>query len=213
MSIPRRSAMVAEETKELILAAAETEFAFRGFASARLEDMAERVGITRAAIIYHFGDKQALYGAVLEAAFSSLAEGMSREIGPDTPHAERVEKMIDAWIEVSGRRPTIARLFMREVADSLGDFRPEVNEIFNPIFGAVQEAIEAGQRDGVFRAADPKLLITILAGATTWYATNPPLFGGHGDDFERNAEEFAAYRRELIGVTRFLLGTLNMENE
>ncbi len=214
VSVPRRSAVVAEETKELILAAAETEFAYRGFASARLEDMADRVGITRAAIIYHFGDKQALYGAVLEAAFHSLAERMSADTGPDTPHAERVEKMIDAWIEISERRPTLARLFMREVADSRGEFRPEVDELFKPIFGAVQEAIEAGQRDGTFRAADPRHLIRILAGATTWYATNPPLFGGHGDDdIERNAEEFAAYRRELIGVTRFLLGTLNTENE
>ena len=47
----RRSTLVAEQTRELILQAAETEFANRGFARARLEDIAEPVGITRAAII------------------------------------------------------------------------------------------------------------------------------------------------------------------
>ena len=47
---PRRSALVAEETRDLILQAAEIEFANRGFARARLEDIAEPVGITREAL-------------------------------------------------------------------------------------------------------------------------------------------------------------------
>ena len=95
--------MVAEETRELILRAAEIEFANRGFARARLEDIAEPVGITRAAIIYHFGDKQALYAAVLEAAFKALAERIRAAPESDVSHAERVEQLIGTW----NRRQTI----------------------------------------------------------------------------------------------------------
>jgi AcrR family transcriptional regulator len=62
----RRSALRAEETRELIIQAAEREFAQKGFVPARLEDIAEAVGITRAAVIYHFNDKENLYNAVLE---------------------------------------------------------------------------------------------------------------------------------------------------
>jgi len=211
VSPPRRSALVAEETKELILEAAETEFAYRGFASARLEDIAERVGITRAAIIYHFGDKNTLYGAVLEAVFTSLTDRIRRELDSDAPLAERVEHVIDAWIDVSGRRPTLARLFLREVADAGEEFRAQVLELVNPMFALVIQAIEEGQREGVFRKCDPQHLVTILAGATTWYATNAPLLGGKKQTKERDATRFAAYRAELMGVTRYLLGTTPTE--
>ncbi|MGH7287017.1 MAG: TetR family transcriptional regulator, partial [Myxococcota bacterium] len=48
-------------TRAAILAAAEAVFAERGFAAARLEDVAARVGIRRASIVYHFRDKRELY--------------------------------------------------------------------------------------------------------------------------------------------------------
>ena len=169
---PRRSTLVAEETRELILQAAETEFANRGFARARLEDIAEPVGITRAAIIYHFGDKQALYAAVLEAAFK-------------------------------------ARLFKREVADSPREFAPGIRDLVDPMFSVVTEGIDKGQRDGAFREVDPALVVSVLAGATVWFVTNAPLLGGEGTRQIARAEVFSAFRKELIGVTRYLLGTDN----
>jgi TetR/AcrR family transcriptional regulator len=225
---PRRSALIAEETKELILEAAETEFAYCGFASARLEDIAERVGITRAAIIYHYGDKKTLYEAVLEGAFTSLTDSMRKELASGTSHAERVERVVNTWIDVAGKRPTLARLYLREVADAREEFRPEVKHLFDPMFGLIHEAIEEGQRAGAFRPFDPQHLISTLAGATTWFAINTPLLGSHtplrpaslqqdrsteNTDTESNADDFAAYRTELMGVTRYLLGTADTEKE
>ncbi|MBW2712880.1 MAG: TetR/AcrR family transcriptional regulator [Deltaproteobacteria bacterium] len=231
-SAPRRSALIAEETKELILEAAETEFAYCGFASARLEDIAERVGITRAAIIYHYGDKKTLYEAVLEAAFSSLTDSMRKELDSGSSHAERVERVVNTWIDVAGKRPTLARLYLREVADAREEFRPEVKHLFDPMFGLILEAVEEGQRAGAFRQFDPQHLISTLAGATTWFAINTPLLGSHTSlrptsrqqdlsndltkvdtDIESNADDFAAYRKELMGVTRYLLGTSDTEKE
>ena len=52
------------QTRAEIVAAAERHFAERGFEAARLEDIAVDVGIRRAAIFYHFGDKQELYAEV-----------------------------------------------------------------------------------------------------------------------------------------------------
>jgi AcrR family transcriptional regulator len=223
---PRRSALIAEETKELILEAAETEFAFCGFASARLEDIADRVGITRTAIIYHYGDKKTLYEAVLESAFGSLTEAMRAELQSTTSHPERVERVIDTWIDVAGKRPTLARLFLREVADAREEFRPEVKHLFDPMFGLILDAIEEGQQAGAFRKFNPQHLISTLAGATTWFAINTPLLGSststrqasseqdlsHKETgTESNAGDFAAYRKELMGVTRYLLGTSETE--
>jgi TetR/AcrR family transcriptional regulator len=204
---PRRSTLVAEETRELILQAAEIEFANRGFARARLEDIAEPVGITRAAIIYHFGDKQALYTAVLEATFKALAERIRAALEANAPHAERVERLIGAWVDYAAERPTLARLFMREVADSPGELTPELRQLVDPMFSVVTEGIEKGQQEGAFREVDPALVVSVLAGATVWFVTNAPLLGGEETRRDPSEEVFSAFREELIGVTRHLLGT------
>ena len=205
----RRSTLVAEQTRELILQAAETEFANRGFARARLEDIAEPVGITRAAIIYHFGDKQALYAAVLKATFTALAERIRAALEADAPHAERVERLIGAWVDYAAERPTLARLFMREVADSPRELAPELRQLVDPMFSVVTEGIENGQNDGAFRKVDPVLVVSILAGATMWFVTDAPLLGGEEALRLSKEEAFSTFRQELIGVTRHLLGTGN----
>ena len=206
---PRRSTLVAEETRELILQAAETEFANRGFARARLEDIAEPVGITRAAIIYHFGDKKALYAAVLEATFKALAERIRAALEADAPHAERVEQLIGAWVDYAAERPTLARLFMREVADSPRELAPELRQLAVPMFSVVTEGIENGQDEGAFRKIDPVLVVSFLAGAIMWFVTDAPLLGGEEARPSSKEEAFSAFRQELIGVTRYLLGTGN----
>ena len=206
---PRRSTVVAEATRELILQAAEIEFANRGFARARLEDIAEPVGITRAAIIYHFGDKQALYAAVLDATFKALAARIRAALEADAPHAERVERLIGAWVDYAAERPTLARLFIREVADSQRELAPEIRQLVDPMFSLVTEGIEKGQAEGAFRKVDPALVVSILAGATVWFVTNAPLLGGEETRRLPKEEVFSAFRQELIGVTRHLLGTNN----
>jgi TetR/AcrR family transcriptional regulator len=202
-----RSRIVAEETRELILEAAELEFAAHGFASARLQDIARRVDITRTAIIYHFGDKQTLYDAVLASAFGALSERTHAVLEAEATHADRIEHLIETWVEVASVRPTLARLFLREVADARGEFRSAVRKLVEPMFAEVTDGIEAGQTQGTLRSVDPDHFVAILAGATMWYATNAPLLSRGKRDAEPSRVAREAFRDELIGVARHLLGS------
>src|SRR5260370_589997 len=47
--------------RDAILAAALEEFSARGFAAARLEDVAQRAGVGKGTIYLHFRDKEALF--------------------------------------------------------------------------------------------------------------------------------------------------------
>src|SRR5580704_4735554 len=58
----------AAATKLRILDAGEREFAARGFAGARLREIAESAGVQPALIHHYFTDKQGLYRAVLDRA-------------------------------------------------------------------------------------------------------------------------------------------------
>ena len=61
-----------EVTRQAILEAAERLFAEVGFAAARLEDVAEEVGIRRPSIIYYFASKQELYDEVEASIFAEM---------------------------------------------------------------------------------------------------------------------------------------------
>src|SRR5262245_17559191 len=99
----------AERTRAAILAAAEEQFARRGFVATRLEDVAAAVDLKRAALFYHFRDKQSLYDAVLADAFGSLATRLQAAFVAQEPIAVRVERAVEAWVDTVMARPTLAR--------------------------------------------------------------------------------------------------------
>ena len=64
----------AEATKKAILAAAVQEFAGRGLAGARVEDIGKRAGCNLRMIYYYFGNKEGLYVAALEKVYDDFVE-------------------------------------------------------------------------------------------------------------------------------------------
>jgi AcrR family transcriptional regulator len=63
--------------RAMVLGAAREEFIERGFRDARIDDIAERAGLTRGAVYSNFPGKRALYFAVLAT---------DAENAPEPPH-------------------------------------------------------------------------------------------------------------------------------
>ena len=61
-----------EESRAAILQAAAQEFAEHGIAGARTDAIAREARVNKALLYYYFKDKETLYGAVLDEAFSGL---------------------------------------------------------------------------------------------------------------------------------------------
>src|SRR5262252_4477640 len=111
---PVRRRSSGSRTRAEIPAAAEGHFAERGFEAARLEDIAAEVGLRRAAIFYHFDDKQELYAAVLDEVFADW----TATLPADGSTTERLEASVIGWVDYLMRRPSVARLILREVANA-----------------------------------------------------------------------------------------------
>lgn len=201
-----RSAQRTEDTRDAILRAAELRFAAKGFYPTRLEDIADDVGITRTAVIYHFRDKEALYNAVLETLFTQLDNVIKLALSADAPFLEKIEKAVTAWVQFAGQRPTLMRLFMREVAGSEEGLREEVSRFVDPMFGRLIATLEAGKNQKLCRDVDAVQFWSILAGATMFFIMDAPLLakGKLGDRSYQDSVD--AYNRELIRVIHGLLG-------
>jgi TetR/AcrR family transcriptional regulator len=203
---PQRVQSRSERTRRELLEAAEFLFAERGFHATRLEDVAERVGIRKPSLLYHFPDKRALYDAVLGELVGGLMTRLQGILGGDSSLADSIEAAVDAWVSYVGERPAIARILLREVADA----RPGYPSLFVqhalPLLGLMNQTIRAGQRRKIFLGIDPIHLASTVTGATVFFLLGTPLLGDSWPHDPRSESQLEQLRQELRRVTRRLLG-------
>jgi TetR/AcrR family transcriptional regulator len=205
MAQPSNLGVRAEKTRAALLEAAESLFAERGFDATRLEDIAERVGIRRASIVYYFKDKRELYDAVLAEVVGGLYEVLSR----DAPLSERIDAGISAWVDYVGSRPTIARIILREVANSSPEKRADVLEHTKPFAALILKEIYGRPdfEEETLSNAHPVHVASTVAGATVFFvAAMPSLFPDLRID-PTSPEHIAAHKEQLLRIVRHLLGT------
>jgi TetR/AcrR family transcriptional regulator len=209
MPAARRTTPKAERTRAAILEAAEQLFAERGFAATRLEDVAERVGIRRASIVYYFRDKPELYDAVLAHVLDGLYRVIEPALTARAPVVQRIDLAVSAWVDYVGHRPTFARLLLREIAGASGADAPTMLKHTLPFVKLARRAMEEarGEPDRFHSPVDPAHLASTIAGATVFFVSAmPTLFPALGFD-PLAKEQLDAHRAEVLRITHRLLGT------
>ena len=118
----RRSAEVAERTKLVIVEAALAAFADHGFEGASLRDIAQRAGVTHGLIRHHFGNKEAIFRAVVdysvgvyEASYAEIHHLVQEGAHLEDPVAV-LKRNVRTFAAVSARHPEMMRLLMHEGA-------------------------------------------------------------------------------------------------
>jgi AcrR family transcriptional regulator len=151
--------------KEEILDVATSLFAAHGFEGASMNDVAERVGMRKASLFYHFATKDALYEAVLDRLVREVGDGLSAAYLGQGTLVERLEGAADAVSDVVSGRPFAARLLLREAMDWGPVIRGKLLGTLLAVLEGGAAFIEVGQREGVFVAGDPKQLVLTALGA------------------------------------------------
>jgi TetR/AcrR family transcriptional regulator len=173
VTAPARLTTKAERTRGAILATAEALFAERGFEATRLEDVAERVGIRRASIVYYFRDKRELYEAVLHDLFGELLAGVEAALDAPGPLAGRIDGAIGAWVDTIGRRPSLPHLLLREVLDARGG-APVLRAHIAPFFTLVRRVLARSPGEAEASEADAAHVASAIAGASLFELTALP---------------------------------------
>src|SRR5262245_15663860 len=98
------------ETRARILASAERVFADHGLAGASISRLAAEAGLAKASLLHHFPSKRTLYAAVLEALAESVLASLE-----GAGSLGQALLALDGWLV---RRPTAARILLRELVDN-----------------------------------------------------------------------------------------------
>src|SRR3981189_103325 len=82
-------------TRKKLLTAARREFAANGLAGARVDDIAARAGVNKQLVYHYFGDKDALYLAVLEWVYEEI-RAQERKLNLEgLPPDRAIKKLIE----------------------------------------------------------------------------------------------------------------------
>lgn len=189
-----------EESRASILRAAAHEFAENGIAGARTDAIAREARVNKALLYYYFKDKETLYGAVLDDAFSGLKTTVFRVLDGDLPPREKMLAYAGAYFDFVASNQMYPRLMQREMMRAREGQSVHIDKIIKnylrPTFGRVGELMQKGIAEREFRPVDPAHFVTSMVAMIVFYFSSAPMMqkivGFNPLTAERIAERRAA---------------------
>lgn len=180
-TIAMRKPKAPEANRAKILAAAEAEFAARGFKGASMDAIAARTGTTtRALINYYFGSKEKLYLAVLERVYAEIREAERHLELDHLQPADAIRRIVEFTYNYYVDHEDFVRLVVAENQARGRHMKrsPALRTINRPIVDLLTGVIARGQADGTFRSdVDPIDVHMTIAALGMFNVTNQFTFG------------------------------------
>jgi AcrR family transcriptional regulator len=149
----RQGARIAKAAarRDAILDAALDEFSAKGFAAARLDDVAKRAGVAKGTIYLHFADKESLFQELIRAKMVPVVGSLELAFATGLPLRAIIEQAIEIFArEVYGtRRKEVIRLMISEGPrfPALAEFyyREVLERVLNGVRALLRQAHERGE--------------------------------------------------------------------
>ncbi|MEU2683400.1 helix-turn-helix domain-containing protein [Streptomyces hygroscopicus] len=181
---PEERKLDPERSRRLLLEAAMDEFSEKGYAGARVQDIADRAGLNKQLITYHFGGKEGLYKELgrqwlrREAAFNDPALSLDQLVARylEEAFADPRGTRLNAWCGLAGAVP-------EEDPEDLSDLRRRQAE------GEIAEEI------------DPAMAMLLCVSMVAAPATMPHAvrrFFGADPDSPEFREHYADQLRRIV---------------
>jgi TetR/AcrR family transcriptional regulator len=198
---PRRSPAAGERqrdperTKARILDAAKAEFGAKGFAAARVSDIADRAGVNKQLISYYFGGKEGLY-AELTTRWQRASEEMSSAEHP-------LDEVVAGFVMSNLHNRDWSRLMVWANLD-LGDSTPDEETDYSFLQTQVAELRQRRDNGEIPADLDPAYLLLALFAAACAGVTLPKIARLICGEDPASAEFAERYADQLATLVRHL---------
>jgi TetR/AcrR family transcriptional regulator len=190
-------------TRKKLLTAARREFAASGLAGARVDEIAGRAGVNKQLVYHYFGDKDALYLAVLEWVYEEI-RSQERKLNLEGLAPERaIRKLIESPFDHLAAHPDFIVLLNDENRGGARHVRGSrrLEAMHSPLVSMVSKILKQGVRTGAFRKGiNPLHLYISIAGLSYFFFSNTPTLSAiFGKDLGSPAAK-RARRRHVVDL-------------
>jgi TetR/AcrR family transcriptional regulator len=195
-------------TRRKLLIAARREFARNGLAGARVDEIAAQAGVNKQLVYHYFGDKDAIYFAVLEWVYGELREYESQQdlegLSPD----KVLRKLIGSSFDYLVMHPDFVAIVNDENRSDATHLRDlgRFSDVSSPLLRIFAKTLAQGVRDGLFRKGiNPEQLYISITALSYFYFSGMPTLS---TIIKKDLSTKAALRQRRKHVVDFVMQSL-----
>ena len=166
------------EREDQILTVASEVFATDGFATANIQAIAQRAGISKPLIYNYFGSKDGLFLACIERAGEIVADEIERIANQDLVGIERGMRTLEGMFNVLEDQRHLWRLFYDgtapatgPVADAVGHYTERITKLADE--GVAELMALSGNTDRLDVSAMTAVWMGIVDSLMRWWVEHP----------------------------------------
>ena len=164
-----------EKNRGRILAAALEEFSRFGLGGARVDRIAARAGTNKRMLYYYFGNKEAMFLAVLESRYAHIRRAEQGLRLGDLDPAEGIRRLVRFTWDYYLKHPEFLTLLNSENLHRARHLRRsrDIAAMHSPLVAMLRDLLARGARKGEFRrGVDPVQLYISIAALGYFYLGN-----------------------------------------
>ncbi len=188
-------------TRRKLLVAARREFARNGLAGARVDEIAAQAGVNKQLVYHYFGDKDAIYFAVLEWMYDEIVQ-YERSFNVDGLSPDQaIRKLVQSSFDYLELHPDVVALLNDENRHAAAHVRNLAHfaDIRTPLLRVFSRTLSQGVREGLFRkgVSPEQLYISITALSYFYFSGMPTLSAILGKDL-KSRSALRARRKHVV---------------
>lgn len=157
-----------EARKKDILEAALHLFAEKDFHEVTVDEIAERVGLSKGTLYLYFENKENLFFSIIQEKTSVLFSRLQSAIQSEAPYLKRLENVIQSYLSFFEEHRHYFKIIHSEesrMEDRHRDrFKSHMVKSFYDYENLFQKFVIEGQKQGIFRKIPPETITNALRG-------------------------------------------------
>lgn len=161
--------------KQALITAAVAEFAAKGFAGARVDEIAAAAGVNKQLVYHYFDSKQGLYLVALESVYAEIREKEKKLTLDALEPMEAMAQLVAFSFDYLAEHPEFIALLADENRNQGTHLRASerLRKMHSPFIEMLEATLERGVAAGVFRADfDAINLYISIAGISYFFFSN-----------------------------------------
>jgi AcrR family transcriptional regulator len=151
--------------REQILVTAKSLFIQQGYHGLAMRQISDELGVSKAALYYHFKDKEELFLAIISGNLGELEIAIDSIRSRQVSYKEQIILFVQHVLEQPAEQRAMIRLASQEMSQLSAMARKKFDKTYHDQFiGKLQAIFQAGVENGEFRPLDPAIATWALLG-------------------------------------------------
>lgn len=196
------------QTEKQILIAAIKVFQERGFAGARMQQIADEAEINKSMLHYYFRSKDKLFQKVFQASISQFFPEIFKVLNSDLALVPKIEKLVETYYDIFRKHPHLPRFVIHEMNQHPERFKNFMESVDVKIPDRFVKQIQTEIEFGRMKKIDPKEFVINIIGLCVFPVIAQPMIQTVFKMSDEQFQQFLGKRKKVL--PKFILNAVKI---